>query len=311
MINILISKDILQTKQFLNIIMLKNHISDDEVVNLDFNVNNDLDMHFNQMNLFSTTKLFIVHNANFLTTVEDFKKQTKLMKKMNELHDSEIMIYLVASKKPLSNAEFVNLTKTWKIDTIKEIDTREKNKIIDDLLKNNEIFLHKDVYSFLLQSLDNSYGNIYNEIQKLSILLKTKTSNEDAIEIISNFNAENIFHLFEALLTKNHSSVWKIYNDLMYRHEDEISIINALASQAHNLFYILKLLKQHYPVTTIAKMTNVSIYFINFYKTKFINYNIDIVNNFMLSLYKLEVDIKLSKINKNYGFKQFLLEISH
>lgn len=310
MINILVSKDILQTKQYINIVMLKNSINQTEVLSLDFNLSSDLEMHFNQINLFSTTKLFVVNNANFLTSVEEFKKQIKLLKKLSEFHDTEIMIYLVANKKTLSNVEFMNLTKGWKINTLKEINATEKSKIINDLLKNNQIFLHKDVYSYLLQSLDNSYGNIYNEIQKLSNLLKSKTSNEDAIDIISNYNAENIFHLFEAILTKNHNNIWKIYNDLMYRQEDQISIINALASQAHNLFYILKLLKQHYPPATISQMTNVSIYFINFYKSKFINYNINIISKFMLSLYKVEVDIKLSKINKNNGFKQFLLDIS-
>ena len=51
------------------------------------------------------------------------------------------------------------------------------------------------------------------------------------------------------------------------------------------------------------------IFVINMYKNTFLKYNINNLTTIALELYKLEKDIKLSRIDKVIGFKNYIIQL--
>ncbi|MGL4952163.1 MAG: DNA polymerase III subunit delta [Mycoplasma sp.] len=299
--------DIAYAKQELNSIIKKQKISLDEVKNINYTNNEDLEISILQNDLFSPIKIFVIYDADIFTNLKKFEESISLIEKIKSI-SIQYDVYFLISKKCLSNQKFKNLTSSFEFVTIKNIDEKEKNKIIDRKLKDANLTLSEKVKKQLVSSLNLNYGNIDNEINKLNILINSNSSDVELLDVICNFNDENIFLLLESILLFNNKKVWAIYNDLILKKNDEIAIMNAMSSQIVNVYFCLKLLKTGASIWEISQVTGVASYFVTNYQSKFKNVSLSKLKAIILELYNLEIMIKLSKIDKRNGFKEFILK---
>ncbi|MGL4950789.1 MAG: DNA polymerase III subunit delta [Mycoplasma sp.] len=309
MINVIQYIDLISSKEKILNKLKSNGINDEEVSHINYIDNENLELEIMQNNLFSPTKAFMIYDSDFLNNAKKFETSHDLIKSISSI-GNDFDLYILINKKQLSNQTFKTLTKDWLFSVEKEIDQKEKINIINDELAKESIFLNKDIYAHLIKSLDCNFGNIKNEIKKLSILYKSNQPKEVLIDSICNFNDENIFELLESILLKNHQKVWTIYNDLIAKKNDEISIINAISSQIINIHYVLKFLKDGYYAKDIAPLIGIAPYFVTTYKSKFGHVDLNFTKSIILNIYNIENEIKLSKVDKRLGFKMFLLNVS-
>lgn len=272
---------------------------------IDFKMNENFMLDIQQINLFNKIDVFVIINCTFLSKTNTFNEMQSIFNDLNNVIDKDI--YLLTEEKILSNKEFKNLTKNFKFLEINEINDKNKKEFINYLLNKHNIVLDKDIYALLLNNLNNNYGVITNEINKLSHLMLEETSKDNLRNVISNYNDENVFKLVENILLKKQNQVWIIYNDLVNKKNDEIMIINAIASQLTKIFFILKMLKDNIAINDIASLTKVPSYFIMNYQKFFNHLNIKTLKEKINSLYELELQIKLNKIDKKLALKEMII----
>lgn len=306
MIKIINYNEYEEAKQFISLQIIKLQAQQDEVTILDWDDNQEIGLDFLQINLFAPKKIFVVWNCDFLCNAGAFQSNLEFFTILNQVSNT-FEIFLLTDKKILVNKEFKEATKTWKVDKLKVMNDEDKKNIITNILNSKKLIVTKEVYAQLLRNINCDYGNITNEVNKLSLLSTTEKNQNVLIESINNYNDENIFDLFEAIIMKRSNRVWEIYYDLTKNKIDEISLINTIATQVINLYYVLKLFNEGRSINEIYSITGISVYVINIYKNKFITYNINILLDMIINLYDLEISIKLSKIDKVIGFKQFIV----
>ncbi|MGL4948677.1 MAG: DNA polymerase III subunit delta [Mycoplasma sp.] len=309
MVNVIQFIDIVEAKKNVHDEIRRSNIDFSEVSEINFTSNDDLEVQIQQNNLFCSTKVYIIKGSDFLTNAASFEKSHSLINLISKL-SSELTFYILIEKKPLTNQKFKALTSKFKFVAAKTLDDKEKTVLVNQYLKEHNLFLDKEVYTQLISNLNCSHGNIRNEILKLSLLKKTNVTNEVLKDSISHYTDENIFLLLENILLKNHNKVWVIYNDLILKKNDEINIINAIASQILNIYYVIKLSKECVNSSNVAQITGVSPYFVGIYKNKFNSLNVAYIKTIILDIFNLESNIKLSKIDKKIAFKQFILNNS-
>ncbi len=310
MIHAIKYNDILEAKRSIKLDLIKKDIKQEEIKTITFDKkNNDLWTELNQIDIFDVTKATIIYGCDFLSSLKDFNDNKELVEMLNQ-NEIPQEVYLLTDAKFLSNKEFKTLSSNFEFIEQKEMNSIEKQNLINSLLSQYNLRLDKDVYATLLNNVSCNYGVIRNEVDKLKNGIAAGLSNEELKELICNYNEEVIFDLLNNLLLDKQALAWKIYQDLMRHRQDEIAIINAMSTQLVNLYNGLTLLKEKVPLEKIAEATGVAPYIVNkVYKNTFINYNIDKILSLIIKLYQLEVDIKTQKVDQRLGFKQFILNI--
>ncbi len=267
----------------------------------------DLESILFQVDLFNSNSGFIIYNCLFLSNSKEFNKQKEMLTNLTKLNDN-IDVYFLSDKKMLSNKYITELTQHFKLIEIKSISNKNKKNYIDNLLKTNNLTLSKKIYEHLLSSVNNDCSIINNEINKIKKFLNTNEYDEELlINLISNFNDENIFELIENILLKKHDKVWKIYVDLINKKNDEINIIGAFANQLFNLLFIIKLSNEKKSVSDICQILKIANFVVINCQRKFLKFNDKKINQMLLDLYTLEYNIKTMKINKTLGLKNLII----
>ncbi len=272
---------------------------------IDFKIKPDFLNEILQIDIFNQFNVFIIINCAFLSKNNVFNDEQDIFNNLNKVLDKDI--YLLTDDKILSNKEFNNLTKNFKLLEINNINDKNKKEFINYLLNKHNVVLEKDIYALLLNNLNNNYGVITNEINKLSHLMLEKTTKDELKKIISNYNDENVFKLVENILLKKQNQTWIIYNDLSNKKNDEIMIINAIASQLIKIFFVLKMLKSNIAINEISKLTKVPSYFIMNYQKFFNHLNVEKLQTKINALYELELKIKLNQIDKKLALKEMII----
>lgn len=260
-----------------------------------------------QIDMFNEINTYYIYDCDFLSSLSSFENNIELLNVINKLKD-DIDIFLFCKTKLLSNKEFKKLTNEFDVININSIDKKNKQTYVNNLLARKNISLSKFVYHHLINCLTNDYSILKNEINKIYNLISAGTNENELLSLICNYNEENVFYLIENILAKNHNIVWKIFNNLVERKVDEIAIINALASQLFNFYYICLLNNQNKSINDIASSIDVPTFIVISFKNKFNKIQCSDFKTMLLDLYDLEFNIKSSQLNKSLALKNQIIK---
>lgn len=295
--------DFIQAKHQILDKISKQQISKDQIV---FHNSNDQEkdiLEFQQVGFFSNIKIHIFYNASFLTSVKDFQSYQKFLSFLSENTD-EFDTYLFIDDKILTNEKIKEYTKKFETIEFKQISDSEKKQIINEMIINKKINISNDIKDMIVTKLNNDFGNIKNEIDKLDIAIKIGLSNNELNHLICDHNEYNIFNLMQSFIEKDYKKAWETYYDLIKRKNDEILIINVIANELYNI-YLIKLIDK----TKENIKIHIAPYLINIYKKRFFLYNINDILDLIKKLNQLELDIKYYGHDKRLSFKKFLLNL--
>lgn len=295
--------DFIQAKHQILDKISKQQISKDQII---FHNSNDQEkdiLEFQQVGFFSNTKIHIFYNASFLTSVKDFQNYQKFLSFLSKNTD-EFDTYLFIDDKILVNEKIKEYTKKFETIEFKQISDSEKKQIINKMIIDKKINISNDLKSMIVTKLNNDFGNIKNEIDKLNAATKIGLSNIELDHLICDHNEHNIFNLMQSFIEKDYKKAWETYYDLIKRKNDEILIINVIANELYNI-YLIKLidkLKENIKI-------HIAPYLINIYKKRFFLYNISDILDLIKKLNQLELDIKYYGHDKRLSFKRFLINL--
>lgn len=257
----------------------------------------------NQKSLINNYELFIIKDCIFLSSKQKIKEAKELVDFINK--DENTNYILISNKKSVVENEINNL----KVINVEQLNNKSKKKYIYDFLKKQDINLNENVINELISKTNNDTFIINNEIKKIKLLAKSLSSDQELINIISNYNNENTFDLLESIIDKNYFKIFKILNNLKETKQDEISTISLLSYQISQLL-LFKKLEDKYNINEIQKRLNIQPFVVNRLKKMSYKTNEQKLIILMNKLFNLEINIKRMKVEKNIGLKNLLINIS-
>ena len=262
--------------------------------------------------LFDDKKYMVVKNVTCFSAnkrgTDLGKSDEYLLNYLNEPNDNTVLI-LVLKEKMNGTKKISKLVKErYNYIEITNPNQKETRDIINTFLKKNKIKLDYDEVTYIINSLDNNYDLIMNELEKLLLYDKKDISFKDLTNIISSNVLDNNFKFIEYIMNKDIKKVFKYYDDFLLNKNSPIMLMSMLANEYRNIYLVKKMMMNNNKNDIMKKL---DIRF-SFQLDKLINYSysykeIDLENK-LLELCDLDYEIKQGNITDKLALELFLLK---
>lgn len=283
----------------------------DDIVKYDMTNSSLLDVieDASTVGLFSTNKIIVLDDCNFLCANKSIDDIEKLEEYIERYNPNNYCIFITYNDKVDSRKKIYKLLKkNGNIIELSNIDDNYLINYVSDTLK-EEDYKIEDINYFINKVGKNLY-NIRNELEKLMMYkLETKEiKNEDIDKISIKTLEEEIFAFTDAVILKNTSKALSLLEEFLKKDYEEIQIILLLASQFRFMFQVKRLLNKGKSEFEISKILEVNPYRVKFTIKKLYSYSEDMLLDYIKKLAKMDHDIKLGLINKRIALELFILE---
>ena len=149
-----------------------------------------------------------------------------------------------------------------------------------------------------------------NEISKFSLLF----SKNDSIslsqmkEIVAQNTNENLFKFTDAVINKNMKETFKLLNDFLNLKMDTLQLSNLLIREFRLLFYYKIYEKKQFANKEIGKNLGLQDWQVNKIMKNAVNFHEDDLKASLLSLSKMDYQIKSGNQDKTMALYNFLIE---
>lgn len=262
------------------------------------------------VSLFDSQKILILENASIFSALGDTKKSERLLEYIEHFNSSTYIIFTLETEKIDNRKKITKKIETLgKIIEVKKIEEKDvrtyvKNKIID-----HGCMIEEKTLDYLVSLLGNDYDNLENEVEKLLLLEKKEITKEDVSDLIIPNMEEDIFELLESIVHQDKTKSIQLYNSFVERNEDMIRIIYLLASKYRFMLQVRLFSEKGYMESEIASILKIHPYRVKMTLKDAYQYEEEKLIQIIQNLAYLDRDIKLGRIDKNFGLEMFLLKI--
>lgn len=259
---------------------------------------------------FSQYKVILVYHANFLSTNNDMNIDITILDDyIEQPMESTILIFIGEFIKLDTRKKIVKKIKDkWKVLEFKKLDEVGKKSFVQEQIKKRNIILDEDAYQELMQRLPLDMESIQRELEKLELYDDTITKNA-IIQLVTKPLEENVFSLVNAVVEKNISKSFYIWNDLCVINTDAIYLIALLAAQFRFLYEVKVLIQQGQTKEEIVTSLNAHPYRVKLAMQSVEYLTSDYLMEMLAKLADLDQKLKGGLIEKKLGFEMFLLEL--
>lgn len=304
---ILNSSSLTLTKKYIDDLKKK---SNKEFVNFHYDEKNfnELLLEISQNDLFSNEKVFVISNSSFLNKLELFKKEFKVLKKLQSFlsNQNEISVIFITDKAVLKNKDFKSLFDDKNIKVLKEYNSKNISSYIEDKFKEKNVKVSNDLINYLSLSLGSNLEIIEQEINKL--IIHDEITLDLVKNLISSYKEINVFKLHEYLLKKDLINLINLLENMYEQKHDPIQIINILSTQFFNS-WLIKKAKIDYNISDaeISNIFKINPFVIKIQNSLLKNWNLEKIEFIISDLHNLDVKIKNENLNKFTMLKSFLI----
>lgn len=303
MIHIYVFEDIAYANSLCNKLIANKKI--DNIKTIDFSnkeMNPISELH--QIDLFNTIQAYKIMNCTFLNTITEFKKQQSLIECLNAI---EADIFMFCHKKLIPEKNIKETFINYEIKDVTKITTANKNKMVLNTINLLGIKYNSEMLTHFCNKLPPNYSIIQNELKKVANLQKATDNIGTLMQIVCDYNNENIFELLELLLFNNQKSFWiKFYNLIDQQQIEAITLINTMYAQLINI-YFFNCLAQH-KIKDFSSFLTINPYVLNMYRQKYFGYEVKYLSNLINMLYNLDINIKMSVVDKKNGLRMVFID---
>lgn len=262
--------------------------------------------------LFDDKKYMVVKNVTCFSAnkkgSEATNKDDYLINYLNEPNDNTILILVLKDKMNGTKKVSKIVKEKYNYIEITNPNQKETRDVINTFLKKNKIKLDYDEVTYIINSLDNNYDLIMNELEKLLLFDKKDISFKDLTNIISSNVLDNNFKFIEYIMNKDIKKVFKYYDDFLLNKNSPIMLMSMLANEYRNVYLVKKLMMNNNKNDIMKKL---DIRF-SFQIDKLINYSYSYkekdLENKLLELCNLDYEIKQGNITDKLALELFLLK---
>lgn len=264
----------------------------------------------NSISLFSEKKIIIVYNSFIFTgsTKKNIEQNTdELENYLNNINEDTTLIFIVNNEKLDERKKITKLAK--KVGIIKEYNDVDTISVVKNLF--DEYSISNDLIKYLIERVGDNLPLLFTEIEKIKIYKNDdkKITKEDIENLTVKSLEVNNFKLIDAIITKNKSLAYELYNERIKLNEEPIAIIIAIANQIRIMYQVKQLYLNGYTENNIAKMLNIHPYRVKLAAQNSRKYDENLLINYLKQLSDLDINIKNGNIDKNLGLELFILQL--
>lgn len=256
---------------------------------------------------FSEYKAVIIQNPVFLTTSSSDANVEAFQRYIENPNPTTILI-IDAGETNLDNRKKIVklLTKSATVLKYNRFNDYERNRFIDNEIKNRKMTFSKDALREFQYRVGYAAERILSEIEKLSVF-SSHIEIEDVKALVIRPLDDNIFDVFNHIIHKNFKKAYQLWKDLDALNVDSITLISNLAAQYRFLLQVSILYHQGLNQNEIAKELGAHYYRVQKNLELVAYANEDKIMSTLNELAILDQNIKQGKIDKKQGFEFFLI----
>ena len=298
---------------------IKKIVKDNAYSTYDLNIDNidDIIEEAAYLSLFAEKKIMLIKNANiFLANKKSSdseegssSKDKKLLAYLDNPNPDTILIFCVYGK--ANGTKKITKIIKEKYSYIEIVDLKIKDifDLTDKLLKNMGFKLDRDTIYYIINSLQNNYDLVYNEVLKIELYYGNSkdVKREDIENIISHSMMDNNFKFIDAVIKKDLRNSFKYYDDLMIQKVEPIMLLGMLAKEFRNMLLVKKSMK-----STKKDLMNLTGLKFEFQIDNVINNSYSFrekqLEDLLVYLCDLDHSIKVGKVSNKLALQLFILK---
>ena len=289
---------------------IKEKLKIEEIIKYSLDKDNleDIILDASLVNMFSSTKLILVDDANIFTTSKK-EIDTKVLEDYLNNYNSDTYIIFECNQEKVDTRKKI-YKKIRELGEIIEIVKPDKKSIKEHILnfakKNNYVIEDID---YLTNKIGADVNNVDNELTKLFIF-KTedkKITNKDIDNLIIPSLEDEIFALSDAVIKNETKRSLDLLEEFINKNYDEMQIIILLANSFRFMYQVKYLSNKNMSSDMIAKELSANPYRVRINLPHCYYYSESDLLLYLKKLADLDKNIKLGLINKNLGLQMFLM----
>lgn len=264
----------------------------------------------NSTSLFCDKKIIIVTNSYIFTgatkkTIE--QNIDELENYLNNINENATLIFIVNNEKLDERKKITKLIK--KVGNVKEFNDVDTISVIKSLFEDYSITT--DLIKYLIERVGDNLPLLSSEVEKIKIYKNNdkNITKKDIDDLTIKSLEVNNFKLIDAIITKNKSLAYELYNERIKLNEEPIAIIIAISNQIRIMYQVKQLYMNGYTESDIAKLLNIHPYRVKLAAQNSRKYTDDSLINYLKQLADLDINIKNGTIDKNLGLELFILQL--
>lgn len=259
-------------------------------------------------------KIVVVKNAHFLGTVKMKKEINHNLDAFSRYLDNpipETILIINAPYGKLDDRKAIT-KKIMKVATVEKCEPLKENDLhlwVRKQMDKNGLAIDRDAVEELLKRTSFNTEVLVSEMNKLLLYSEgLRKINIDIIKKVITKNVEdNVYEITNAILDNKRSRALDIYNDLVMHSEDPLRIMNILINKYREILHVKLMINSGKDKNYIADYYRASPGRAYYMMKNARSVKMDIVKEHLMSLEKLDYQIKSGKIDKKVGLELFIL----
>lgn len=258
---------------------------------------------------FSEYKVVIVSNANFLTANDDCGTNLELLEKYIDQPNESTIFILSCNATKLDNRKKLvkKLVTKCKVKQFNVLNDIERSQFVSEQIKQRKMSFSKDALKEFYYRIGYSPSRIMSELDKLEMFNNT-IEKDDVILMIQRPLDDNVFDIFNSLLTHDFKRVFAYWKDFEAQNIDPIALVAMLASQYRFMHQVKILQQQGNNKKEIAQILSAHPYRVEKTLGHCRMRSEKEISKTLNDLAHLDQQMKLGKIDKKIGFELFLIQ---
>lgn len=259
-------------------------------------------------------KVVVVENCNFLVketkALKDTKEYKEFLNYLSHIDEMTTLILVAYESEIDKKSSVVSIAEEkGRVLSLGAVSEDQWLEYVYSLVKKNEAEIDKDAASELAKRTAGDVALLRNTVTKL-ILYTPHITYADINLMVEKPLEENVFLIYNNLISKKEDFAVKIYRDLVAQNVEPVRIISTLANQFRLLHEVKYLVSQKMNAKEIADTLK-----INEKRAMVISrqvYNIDDkkIRRTLDELYNLDFQIKSGQVDRHYALELFLIKFN-
>lgn len=255
-----------------------------------------------------TVSLFGDKKAVVLNTHDELIKEVEAA--LGELMSQsmfDVSLIVIFEKKPLVKSVIGKaIAKHARVHQIKDMDVGQLSLLMKQEIDRLDFKMSNPAMVELLDRVGNDVARLYQELNKLSLVGET-IEQEHVRKLVSKNIDEDIFAISNALLEKNISKAFSVYQNLLAQKVDPLALLGLIGSSIRKIYQISALYEQGVSNKGIADRLSLSekqVYYLVKHQMRPSFGLLSLLNQ----LAQIDQDVKQGKIDRFVAFELFMLE---
>ena len=264
------------------------------------------------VSMFDEKKYIIVKNANFFGSDKLSEKDTNLLiNYLNQPNDLSILIF-VCNDKIDSRKKITKIIKDkYSLKIIPNLKSYEIENRVNSFLTKKGFKVDNASIKYLVSNNLNNYDLVMNEVKKIILYYNEPSyiSYEDVVNLAAKTINTNNFLFVDAVVDNDLETSLALFRDLKVMKIEPSILISLLARDFRIMLNLKNMQEEGRREYAMMEELGLADWQLDKYLKKIFPYKKNELESIIFKLAKLDLDIKMGKVDRFMGLELFILDI--